>query len=95
MLNKKLFANSYNLSLFLGGIAALLCGGAVYKFSFMILALLFGFVGFGLCCLHIVIVQRDESIKQASTPMLLLSLFLNSTPLLCMFLLLWLAKHGR
>lgn len=95
MFTKKLLANSFNYSLYLGAIAALLCGGAAFKFSFMILALFFGFVGFGLCCLHIVIVQRDESIKQASTPMLILSLFLNSTPLLCMILLIWLAKHGN
>ena len=95
MLVKKLFAISFNLSLGLGAIAAMLCAGAPFRFGFMMFALFFGFIGFGLCCLHIIIAQREEGIKQAPTPLLILSLFLNSSPLLCMILLIWLAKHGR
>jgi hypothetical protein len=91
----RLFHISFNLSIALGAVAAVLCVGAVFKFFFMILALFFGFLGFILCCLHIVMAQRDEAIKQAPAPLLLLSLFLNSTPLLCMILLVYLAKQGR
>jgi len=95
MFAKKLYTAAFNLSLFFGGLAALLSALSVYNRLLMILGLLFGFMGFGLCCLHIVIGQREEEeIKLSSTPMLLLSLFLNSTPLLCMILLILMVKHG-
>ena len=66
---------------------------ANFRFFFMLIALLCGFIGFVLCCAHIVLVQRNEGAKQAPTAMLLLSLLLNSAPLICMIMIVWLAKH--
>jgi len=96
MPSKKLFARAFNLSLLFGVFAALLSGFSVYNRVLMMLGLFFGFLGFALCCLHIVMAQKEEAeIKLSSTPMLMLSLFLNSAPLLCMFILIWLARHGK
>jgi len=95
MLVKKLFAAAFKISLFFGALAALLSLLSVYNRILMMMGLFFGFLGFGLCCLHIVMGQREEEVKLSPTPLLVLSLFLNSTPILSMVLLIWLAGHGK
>jgi hypothetical protein len=90
---KKFIPLSFTLSLAFGSLAALLCIAANFRFFFMLIALFCGFIGFILCCAHIVLVQRNEDSKQAPTGMLILSLLLNSAPLLCMIMIVWLAKH--
>ncbi len=93
---KPFFARAFNYSIVFGVLAALLSGFAVYNRTLMMLGLFFGFLGFILCCVHIVMAQKEETgIKLTPTPLLLLSLFLNSTPLLSMFVLIWLASHGK
>lgn len=57
---------------------------------FILVALSAGFFGFILGCLHIVAVQR-YGVKQAPTPLLLLSLLLNSIPLIYMMMVV--TKH--
>jgi len=80
-----------------GVIAVILCLIATPTISgnpiFILAALSAGFFGFILGCLHIVAVQRYE-LKQAPTPMLLLSLFLNSVPLIYMMIVVTQAKHS-
>jgi hypothetical protein len=95
MFVKKLYSAAFNISLVFGALAALLSGLSVYNRVLMMLGLFFGFLGFALCCLHIVMGQKEEDVKLSSTPLLIISLFLNSTPLLSMLLLIWLARHGR
>jgi hypothetical protein len=88
---KKILEKSFSISLAFGAIAVILCLFAMSNPIFMLLALSAGFFGFILGCLHIVAVQRYE-IKQASTLYLILSLFLNSVPLIYMMIVV--AKHS-
>lgn len=70
----------------MGAIAVAFCLAALAgKPVFILVALSAGFFGFVLGCLHIIAVQRYE-IKQAPVALLLLSLFLNSVPLIYMMM---------
>ena len=90
---KKILENAFQVSLVFGVLAVVLCLFAMSKPVFILVALSAGFFGFVLGCLHIVAVQRYE-IKQAAVPLLLLSLFLNSVPLIYMMIVVTQAKHG-
>lgn len=89
---KKILEKSFSLSLLFGTLAVVLCLFAMSKPVFILAALSAGFFGFVLGCLHILAVQRN-GIKQASVPLLLLSMFLNSVPLIYMMLVVTQAKH--
>jgi len=80
------------MSLIFGAIAVILCLFAMSKSVFILAALSAGFFGFVLCCLHIVAVQR-YSIKQSPVALILLSLFLNSVPILYMMIVVMQARH--
>jgi hypothetical protein len=90
---KKFLEKSFTISMVFGSIAVVLCLFAMSNPIFMLLALSSGFLGFILACLHIISVQRYE-VKQAPTSMLLLSLFLNSVPLIYMMIVVTHAKHS-
>lgn len=90
---KKILEKSFNVSLAFGAIAVILCLFAMSKPVFILAALIAGFFGFILGCLHIVAVQRYQ-IKQASVPLLLLSLLLNSVPLIYMMIMVTHAKSA-
>jgi ABC-type transporter Mla maintaining outer membrane lipid asymmetry permease subunit MlaE len=62
-----------------------LCLFATSNPYFILAALSAGFFGFILGCLHIVAVQR-YGIKQSPVALLILSLFLNSVPLIYMMM---------
>lgn len=89
---KKILEKSFTLSLIFGTIAVILCLFAMSKPVFILAALSAGFFGFILGCLHIVTVQR-YGVKQASVALLLLSMFLNSVPLIYMMIVVTQAKH--
>jgi len=82
---KKFLEKSFTISLIFGALAVTLCLFAMSYPIFILFALSAGFFGFILGCLHIVAVQRYE-IKQASIPLLLISLLLNSVPLIYMMM---------
>lgn len=83
---KKFLEKSFTISIIFGVIAVALCLVAITGNPiFILLALSAGFFGFILGCLHIIAVQRYE-VKQAPTALLLLSLFLNSVPLIYMMM---------
>jgi uncharacterized membrane protein HdeD (DUF308 family) len=90
---KKILEKAFQISLVFGVLAVVLCLFAMPNPIFMLAALSAGFFGFVLGCLHIVAVQR-YGVKQASVPLLLLSLFLNSVPLIYMMIVVSQAKHG-
>jgi hypothetical protein len=90
---KKILEKAFNISLVFGAIAVLFCLIAMSKAVFILVALSAGFFGFILGCLHIIAVQRYE-IKQAPASLLLLSLFLNSVPLIYMMVVVMQARHG-
>jgi hypothetical protein len=89
---KKVLQKSFTISLIFGTIAVVLCLFAMSKPVFILAALSAGFFGFIWGCLHIVTVQR-YGIKQASIALLLLSMFLNSVPLIYMMIVVTQAKH--
>ena len=76
-----------------GAIAVVLSLFVMSSPVFMLAALSAGFFGFVLGCLHIVGVQRYE-VKQSPVWLLLLSLFLNSVPLIYMMIVVTRASHG-
>ncbi|HTB33054.1 MAG TPA: hypothetical protein VK808_13580 [Bacteroidia bacterium] len=82
---KKFLEKSFALSMVFAALAVVFCLFAMSKPIFILVALSAGFFGFILGCLHIIAVQR-YGVKQAATPMLLLSLFLNSVPLIYMMM---------
>lgn len=89
---KMILEKAFTISLLFGVIAVIFCLLAMSNPVFILIALSAGFFGFVLGCLHIVAVQR-YGIKQAPVPLLLLSLFLNSVPLIYMMLVVTQAKH--
>lgn len=89
---KNILEKAFNISLVFGVIAVVFCLIAMSKPVFILFALSAGFFGFILGCLHIVAVQRYGT-KQASVALLLLSLFLNSIPLIYMMMVVMQAKH--
>jgi len=89
---KKILEKAFTISLIFGAIAVVFCLFAMSKPVFILIALSAGFFGFILGCLHIVAVQR-YSIKQAPVALLLLSMFLNSVPLIYMMIVVTSAKH--
>ena len=80
---KKFLEKAFTISLVFGAMAVIFCLIAMSNHVFIIVALSAGFFGFVLGCLHIVAVQRYE-VKQAPVALLLLSLLLNSIPLIYM-----------
>ncbi len=85
---KKFFEKVFMISMIFGVVAVFFCLLTIAnptRPQFILLALSAGFFGFILGCLHIFSVQRYE-VKQAPTAMLLLSLFLNSVPLIYMMI---------
>jgi len=89
---KKFLEKAFTLSLVFGAIAVLFCLFSMSKPIFILAALSAGFFGFVLGCLHIVAVQR-YGVKQSSVPLLILSLFLNSVPLIYMMIVVSQARH--
>jgi hypothetical protein len=89
---KNLLGKAFNISIVLGVLAVLFCLFAASNPVFILVALSAGFFGFILGCLHIVAVQRYE-IKQARVALLLLSLLLNSVPLIYMMVVVTHAQH--
>jgi hypothetical protein len=80
---KKFLEKSFSISLVFGGIAVALCIPAMNHAIFMLLALAAGFIGFVLSCLYILLTQRfNLPVKPGS--LMILSLFLNSVPLIYM-----------
>lgn len=90
---KKILEKAFQISLIFGALAVVLCLFATSNPIFILAALSAGFFGFVLGCLHIVAVQR-YGVKQAAVGLLLLSLFLNSVPLIYMMIVVTQAKHG-
>jgi hypothetical protein len=88
---KKILEKAFTISLIFGVFAVILCLFAMSKPIFILLALSAGFFGFILGCLHIVGVQV-YGIKQSPVGLLLLSLFLNSVPLIYMMMVVMQAK---
>lgn len=82
---KKFLEKAFTISLVFGAIAVILCLFATTSPYFILGALGAGFVGFILGCLHIVAVQR-YGIKQSPVALLMLSLLLNSVPLIYMMI---------
>ncbi len=89
---KRILEKAFSLSLVFGSLAVIFCLFAMSKPDFILVALSTGFFGFILGCLHIVAVQR-YGIKQAQVALLLLSMFLNSVPLIYMMVVVTQAKH--
>jgi hypothetical protein len=89
---KKILEKAFTISLLFGGLAVVFCLFSMSKPVFLLVALSAGFFGFILGCLHIVAVQR-YSIKQAPVALLLLSLFLNSVPLIYMMMVVTRGSH--
>jgi hypothetical protein len=83
---KSFLEKTFNISIGLGAIAVLFCLLSISKFFFILAALAVGFFGFIACCIHIVYTQRF-GLKQPPIFMLLLSLFLNSVPLIYMIVM--------
>lgn len=90
---KKFLEKVLNISLLFGVVAVALSLFITSSPVFMLAALTAGFFGFVMGCLHIVGVQRYE-IKQGPVWMLLLSLFLNSVPLIYMMIVVTQATHS-
>ncbi len=89
MKNNKFISLSFKLSVVLGVLATLLCAASNFMHVLIIGSLFAGFAGFVFCCIHIVAAQRNEGAGQAKTAMLILSLLLNSAPLLFMAFIIW------
>jgi hypothetical protein len=89
---KKILEKAFSLSLVFGAIAVIFCLFAMSKPVFILVALSAGFFGFILGCLHIIAVQR-YGIKQAPAALLILSLFLNSIPLIYMMIVVTQARR--
>jgi hypothetical protein len=89
---KKFLEKAFGISLIFGAVAVIFCLFTMSKPVFILVALSAGFFGFVLGCLHIVAVQR-YAIKQAPIPLLLLSMLLNSVPLIYMMMVVTSAKH--
>jgi len=90
---KKFLEKVLNISLIFGALAVVLSLFVMSSPVYMLAALSAGFFGFVMGCLHIVGVQRYE-IKQAPAWLLLLTLFLNSVPLLYMMIVVTRATHS-
>ena len=90
---KKFLEKVLNISLLFGGIAVILNLFVMSSPVFMLAALSAGFFGFVMGCLHIVGVQRYE-IKQGPVSLLLLTLLLNSIPLIYMMIVVSRAAHS-
>lgn len=90
---KKIFEKVLNASLVFGALAVILSLFIMSSPLYMLAALSAGFLGFVMGCLHIVGVQRYE-VKQAPVWLLLLSLFLNSVPLIYMMIVVTRVAHS-
>jgi hypothetical protein len=90
---KKFLEKAFSLSLIFGAIAVVLCLFVTVTPYFIIAALSAGFFGFVLGCLHIIAVQR-YGVKQAPALLLLLSLLINSVPLIYMMTVVMRANHA-
>jgi hypothetical protein len=97
---KKFLGKSFTLSIIFGVLAVACCllsiimiGNSMAQAILILSSLGAGFLGFIMGCLHIIAVQRYE-IKQAPVVLLLLSLFLNSIPLIYMMAVVTHAKHS-
>jgi hypothetical protein len=80
---KKFFEKSFNISLVMGALTVVSCLLGMSHFIFIFISLLLGFIGFVLCCMHIVFTQKFD-LPQKATGLMILSLFLNSVPLFYM-----------
>jgi hypothetical protein len=80
---KQFFEKAFNLSLLIGALTVVSCGLGMSHFIFLFISLFLGFLGFVLCCLHIVLAQKFN-LAQKPGSLMILSLFLNSVPLFYM-----------
>jgi hypothetical protein len=90
---KKILEKAFAVSMVFGAVAVILCLISMSNPVFILFALSAGFFGFVLGCLHIIGVQR-YGIKQSPAALLLLSLLLNSIPLIYMMMVVMRAKHA-
>jgi hypothetical protein len=88
---KRFLEKTFNISIALGALAVLFSLLSISKFFFILIALAVGFFGFIMCCIHIVYTQRFE-LKQPPILMVMLSLFLNSVPLIYMIVMVMQAR---
>ncbi|HTA82998.1 MAG TPA: hypothetical protein VK783_08695 [Bacteroidia bacterium] len=80
---KQFFEKSFNISLIMGALTVVACMLGMNHFIFIFISLFTGFLGFVLCCLHIVLTQKFN-LPQKPGCLMMLSLFLNSVPLFYM-----------
>lgn len=78
---KAFLERTFGLSIVMGILCVIATVLSTSKFLFLIIALGMGFLGFIMCCMHIVFTQKYK-LKQPPAAMLLISLFLNSVPLI-------------
>jgi hypothetical protein len=80
---KNFFEKAFTLSLIMGAITVVLAMIGVNHFIFIFISLFTGFIGFVLCCLNIVFTQKFN-LNPKPSGLMILSLFLNSVPLIYM-----------